>query len=44
MGERKRDTQAPQFCDACFSGAYPIALPDLEKGSGGQLSLLADVA
>jgi amidophosphoribosyltransferase len=44
MGEVKRDIAAPRFCDACFSGAYPIALPDLEKGNGGQLSLLADVA
>jgi amidophosphoribosyltransferase len=44
MGEPKRDIVAPRFCDACFSGAYPIALPDLEKGNGGQLSLLADVA
>ena len=45
MGEAKRDAQAPKFCDACFSGSYPIALPDLAGGrKDGQLSLLAEVA
>ncbi|MEI9929247.1 MAG: hypothetical protein WDM89_01420 [Rhizomicrobium sp.] len=45
MGESKRDPVSPQFCDACFSGSYPIALPDLDDGrQAGQLSLLADVA
>jgi amidophosphoribosyltransferase len=45
MGEGKRDAEAPQFCDACFSGAYPIELTDLTGGrKDEQLSLLADVA
>jgi len=45
MGEGKRDADAPQFCDACFSGAYPIELTDLTGGrKDEQLSLLADVA
>ena len=45
MGEKGRNVQAPQFCDACFSGSYPISLPDLADGKrDGQLSLLADVA
>jgi len=45
MGAVKRNAQAPQFCDACLSGAYPIALPDMTGGAkDGQLSLLADVA
>jgi amidophosphoribosyltransferase len=45
MGEAGRDAKAPTFCDACFTGAYPIALPDLKGGHrDGQLSLLADVA
>ena len=45
MGEGKRDAESPQFCDACFSGAYPIALTDLTGGNKDvQLSLLADVA
>ena len=25
MGETKRNTQSPQYCDACFTGDYPIA-------------------
>ena len=45
MGEGKRDGAAPQFCDACFSGDYPIELTDLTGGTKDiQLSLLADVA
>ncbi len=45
MGAVKRNAQAPQFCDACFSGAYPIALPDMTgSAKDEQLSLLADVA
>ena len=31
MGEAGRDHEAPQFCDACFSGDYPTALPDREE-------------
>jgi amidophosphoribosyltransferase len=45
MGEHKRNTDAPQFCDACFSGDYPIELADISGGrKHGQLSLLAEVA
>jgi len=45
MGEKERDPVSPKFCDACFSGAYPISLSDISKGRrDGQLSLLADVA
>ncbi len=45
MGEGRRNPDAPQFCDACFSGAYPIELTDLTGGrKDEQLSLLADVA
>ena len=45
MGEGKRDARSPQFCDACFSGEYPIELPDISGGrKDGQLSLLAEVA
>ncbi len=45
MGEGARNDAAPQFCDACFSGAYPIALTDITGGDKDtQLSLLADVA
>jgi amidophosphoribosyltransferase len=43
MGSAERVAQAPRFCDACFSGDYPIALNDISGGTK-QLSLLADVA
>ena len=26
LGETKRETASPQFCDACFTGDYPIGL------------------
>jgi amidophosphoribosyltransferase len=44
MGEPGR-SRKPQFCDACFSGDYPIELTDVSGGrKGAQLSLLAEVA
>ena len=30
LGEELRDETDPQFCDACFSGAYPTRLTDQE--------------
>lgn len=30
-----RNNASPQFCDACFSGEYPIALTDAESNLGG---------
>ena len=30
VGEAARDGLAPQFCDACFTGAYPTRLTDRE--------------
>jgi len=45
MGEGKRNAEKPQFCDACFSGEYPIALTDVSGGpKTRQLSLLSNVA
>jgi amidophosphoribosyltransferase len=42
MGETKRNADKPQFCDACFSGEYPIELTDLHSSDNTQqLSLLA---
>ena len=42
MGETKRNAQNPQFCDACFSGDYPIRLTDLEtQETPTTISLLA---
>ena len=32
MGEAKRDAMAPRFCDACFTGDYPIPLIDRDAG------------
>jgi amidophosphoribosyltransferase len=45
MGMQRRDPDAPQFCDACFSGDYPTRLTDEEGGNRqAQLSLLAESA
>jgi amidophosphoribosyltransferase len=45
MGEAKRFDDAPQFCDACFTGDYPTVLTDLDMGvNPRQLSLLAEKA
>jgi len=42
MGEAKRNAGQPQYCDACFSGDYPIALTDLNANElQGELSFLA---
>ncbi len=43
MGEVGRDDDSPQYCDACFTGDYPISLSDQEDGRAPvQLSLLAE--
>lgn len=42
MGEAARDFTEPQFCDACFSGDYPIPLTDHEGRQDRQLSLLVE--
>jgi amidophosphoribosyltransferase len=45
MGEPRRDRLAPRFCDACFTGDYPIPHPDADNGKVSlQLSLLAESA
>jgi amidophosphoribosyltransferase len=42
LGEAGRNNECPQFCDACFSGEYPIPLTDFnDKDKQGELSLLA---
>jgi amidophosphoribosyltransferase len=42
MGEPRRDRLAPRFCDACFTGDYPIPPTDADNGKiSVQLSLLA---
>ena len=32
VGSNPRDPKAPQYCDACFTGEYPIALTDYQAG------------
>ena len=45
MGEPSRDPLGPAFCDACFTGDYPIPLTDADDGKvSAQLSLLAEPA
>ncbi len=45
MGLPGRDNRKPQYCDACFTGDYPIALTDREDGgTQPQLALLAGSA
>lgn len=44
VGEEARNDAAPQYCDACFSGDYPIALKDqMESDEPPQMSLLAEL-
>jgi amidophosphoribosyltransferase len=44
VGEQHRDPKAPKFCDACFSGDYPIRMTDEETAKEGQLSFLVEVS
>ena len=45
MNEAQRNNNNPQFCDACFSGDYPIRLTDRQSGDAPkQLSLLVESA
>jgi amidophosphoribosyltransferase len=47
MNLPSRDARKPQYCDACFTGDYPIALTDAAEGGhnrSAQLSLLAELA
>jgi amidophosphoribosyltransferase len=40
LGQPNRDPAAPHYCDACFTGDYPITLPDQQDNAERQLSLL----
>ena len=43
VGEARRDTARPQYCDACFTGDYPIRLTDhAQAPTNEQLSLLEE--
>ena len=36
LGEPRRNSHDPQFCDACFSGEYPLPLLDQDAGHKDQ--------
>jgi amidophosphoribosyltransferase len=42
LGEGSRNSDRPKFCDACFTGDYPIPLPDALQNDNRQLSLLTE--
>ena len=42
LGKFKRDAAKPHYCDACFTGEYPIPLPDMDGNADRQLSLLTE--
>lgn len=44
VGEAKRDPARLRFCDACFTGDYPISLDDFDDPEQRQLSLLRESA
>ncbi len=45
MNEPSRNNAQPQYCDACFSGDYPIALTDRDNGANAyQKDLFAKCA
>jgi amidophosphoribosyltransferase len=43
LGKAGRDPDKPFYCDACFTGDYPIALPDQADNADRQLSLLTEI-
>jgi amidophosphoribosyltransferase len=43
LGKPGRDPKKPAFCDACFTGDYPIALTDHIEPRDEQLTLLAEL-
>jgi len=44
MGQPGRDSNKPQYCDACFTGDYPTPLTDQTDTGPKQLSLLTENA
>lgn len=43
LGKPGRDTARPAFCDACFTGDYPVSLADHAEPREAQLSLLSEL-
>lgn len=44
VGEMKRNNEAPQYCDACFTGEYAISLRDIEAGVNRRNAIAGDGA
>ncbi|WP_431281760.1 amidophosphoribosyltransferase [Humitalea sp. 24SJ18S-53] len=44
LGKPGRNSDAPAYCDACFTGDYAIALPDAQENAPRPLSMLPAVA
>lgn len=44
LGEARRNNDIPQFCDACFTGDYPIALTDFNQTGSKQKDLFSGIA
>ena len=42
LNKGDRNPGRPQYCDACFTGEYPIPLPDMTENDNRQLSLLSE--
>jgi amidophosphoribosyltransferase len=42
LGRAGRDAARPHYCDACFTGEYPIPLPDMVDNADRQYSLLTE--
>ena len=42
LNKGDRNPDRPQYCDACFTGEYPIPLPDMADNDSRQLSLLSE--
>lgn len=42
LGKERRDPVRPHYCDACFTGDYPISVPDQADNAERQLSLLTE--
>jgi len=44
VGLAGRNKAQPQYCDACFTGEYPISLTDHDSGCGGKSADLFKIA
>jgi amidophosphoribosyltransferase len=44
LGRGARNAASPAYCDACFTGDYPVPLTDFDRGSSRQLSLLEEIS